>query len=177
MLYYRGKSGEWLPTTVLKKKDIENQLKENCGIKIFNDGIRVMPYGEPENDWLGLSERKVKRAGGRLRNEQAMGFIFLTREENKEIIETTTRQALVENQAFNVLRNDFVLETVEILEAYLKEAIDAKAWNEMREVPGTKASSELKQIDRIIDKSDLEKSEKNTLGKRFKEVQRLIDKQ
>jgi len=104
LLLYRGRAGEWLPKTVLKRREIEKQLKENCGIKIFNDDVRIMPYGNPGNDWLGLAERKVKRAGGRIRNEQSIGYIFLSREKNGRIIETTTRQALVENEAFQILK-------------------------------------------------------------------------
>ena len=177
LLYYRGRSTDWLPKTVVKKRDVEMQLKENCGIKIFNDGIRVMPYGEPGNDWIGLGERKVKRAGGKLRNEQSMGFVFLSRENNGEIIETTTRQALVENDAFEVLREKFVLETIECLEEYLEQAIVDKKWGEVREEPKTKAASVIRQLEEFIETLDIEPSKKKEQRKKLSEIDRLLEKQ
>jgi len=33
---------------------IKKYVKENCGVKVFRDGIRVYNYGEPADDWLGL---------------------------------------------------------------------------------------------------------------------------
>ena len=38
-------------------------IKDNCGVKIFRDNIRVYNYGEPFDDWLGLDLDKIQRAG------------------------------------------------------------------------------------------------------------------
>ena len=84
---------DWLPKTILKKNSIIKQLRENAGIKIFNDNVRIMPYGEPGNDWLELESRKIKRAQGKLRNELCLGWIVLDRENNAMIKETTSRES------------------------------------------------------------------------------------
>ncbi|MFX7705254.1 hypothetical protein ABTJ74_19660, partial [Acinetobacter baumannii] len=39
---------------VSDKKGFKSYLDNNCGIRVFRDGLRVYDYGEPENDWLGL---------------------------------------------------------------------------------------------------------------------------
>jgi len=176
LLLYRGRVGDWAPDKVKNRKELDDQLRDNCGIKIFNDGVRIMPYGNPGNDWLGLEARKVKRRADRLRNEQVIGFVFLTRKNNDKIIETTTRQALVENDAFKILK-EYVLRTIIELENYIAEDKKVKSFTQVREDPKTKAASEIIQLTEFVDNLDLEPHEKAEKLTSLKTINSLMEKQ
>lgn len=114
--WFPGAVGDWVKGAMAPRR-LKEQLDENCGVRIYNDKIRVMPYGEKENDWLGLGARKSGPAsGGMVRNVHLVGFLRLSRKNNPDIIETTTRQALRENVAFESLKKDFVIPVIEELE-------------------------------------------------------------
>jgi len=173
----RGRVGDWAPDIVKNRKELDDQLKENCGIKIFNDGVRVMPYGEPGNDWLGLGARKVARRADHIRQNQVVGYVFLTRKNNPKIIETTTRQAVVQNKAFEILKNEFVLGAIRELERYIGEEKIEKSFGKVREDPKTKAASTIKQLTEFVDELELEPEEKEERVSSLKTLSTLIEKQ
>lgn len=78
-------------------------LRQNCGLKIYRDGFWVRPYGGPENDWVGLEAARVQ-SNLRVGNSQIIGFVKISKEKNKEIIDTTSRERLEENNAFHSLK-------------------------------------------------------------------------
>lgn len=76
------------------------------GIRVYRDGLRVMPYGEPRNDWLGL-DALYRQRGAVLAPIGAANFfgeLLLTREDNVLIVDTASREGVVENDAFRELR-------------------------------------------------------------------------
>ena len=87
-------------------------LQSNQGIRIYRDGFRVKPYGEPngEGDWLRLGFRRtthpegVKQKGTwKLGYNQVVGAVFLTREKNQSLIDQTNREGLVMGEPFRHL--------------------------------------------------------------------------
>ena len=75
------------------------------GIRIYRDGLRVPPYGEPSDDWVGLTEeyrRRVELAP--IATNNWFGHVSLTRGENLLLIDTASREGVVENEAFDELR-------------------------------------------------------------------------
>ncbi len=81
------------------------------GIRLYRNGFRVLPYGEPSNDWLKLDKslrtRSLLPSHG---NNNFFGFVELTDEENN-FYETSSREGLTENDAFIQLQN-FVYRTI-----------------------------------------------------------------
>ena len=120
LYWFPGILSAWA-TQILNRQSLNNQLNENYGIKIYNDNIRIMPYGE-KDDWLGLGPRKSGPANaGLMRDKHVIGFIHLTRSNNPNIVETTSRQALEENDSFKSLKKDFVMYAIKLLEKDVKE--------------------------------------------------------
>jgi hypothetical protein len=39
----------------------KDDIKELCGVSVYRDGIRVLPYGEKGNDWLGLDKSRIQK--------------------------------------------------------------------------------------------------------------------
>ncbi len=88
-------------------------LKRFGGIKIYRDSFRVRPYGDPQNDWLGLGFRAAKSPAGagqrigdwRVNNESLAGIITISRKENPNLIDKSDRGSLQENDAFELFKN------------------------------------------------------------------------
>jgi signal transduction histidine kinase len=80
--------------------------KEFAGIRLYRDEMRVMPYGEPENDWLGLEKLQGSRSGTLVpvANRNWFGQVSIARAANPDLRDTSSREGLVENQAFDELR-------------------------------------------------------------------------
>lgn len=86
-------------------KDVRSTLSTAAGISIYRDGFRVMPYGEPFNDWLRLDNRSRQNPTLRLANNQIIGFIAISAESNPELKDQSNREGIVEGPAMDDLRN------------------------------------------------------------------------
>jgi signal transduction histidine kinase len=76
-------------------------------IYLYRDGVRVYPYGDPEDDWLQTDTyRGTKQAGMFLSNDQMVGFVNITQRENPELQDKTNREGLIDvGDATNDFRN------------------------------------------------------------------------
>jgi len=88
------------PTDIKYIKEI---LKEYQGIKLYRDNFRVKPYGEPGNDWIGL-EIEAQNQTMCPRNNTIFGMVHIGRENNPDIIDTTTREGIISNDEFEDLK-------------------------------------------------------------------------
>ena len=77
---------------------IKSFVKENCGVKIFRDGIRVYNYGEPEDDWLGLDLARIQRLGDHFSKNTVIGAIDIDLKDSfLGLKEKTNREGFDEN--------------------------------------------------------------------------------
>jgi len=84
---------------------IKQFIKDNCGVKIFRDNIRVYNYGEPSDDWLGLDLDKIQKTGDHFGKKVTIGAIELSlKESNDGLIEKTNREGFIENEAYQKFR-------------------------------------------------------------------------
>ncbi|HLG96898.1 MAG TPA: sensor histidine kinase [Bryobacteraceae bacterium] len=81
-------------------RDIRRTLDSYCGVSIYRDGFRVHPYGEKGNDWLSLDIRSRLNPGMRLANNQIIGAIRISREQNPGLRDRSTREGLVHNDEY-----------------------------------------------------------------------------
>jgi len=177
LLVFGDRPNTWAPKAVLKMHDLELQLEENCGIKIFNDGIRIMPYGNKGNDWLELDKRWLHRAGGKVRNRNVIGTVSLTREENTEIIETTTREGLVQNDAFLYLTERLVIAVLNEVEKYRAEVKREEKERKKKIRTAALAVSEIKQLRDFVETLDLRSDDRVEAFKKLNFIENLVEKQ
>ncbi|MDR0982828.1 MAG: ATP-binding protein [Culturomica sp.] len=85
-----------------EKSSIKSYLKENGGIRVYRDDVRVYDYGEPTNDWLGIDLKRVHRVGGNVSNNIILGSVKLNRAESFGLKEKTNREGFIENEAYQV---------------------------------------------------------------------------
>lgn len=87
---------------------IRDVANERGGIRVYRNGFRVLPYGEKLNDWLGVDESSGKRVYlFPHRNINFFGFVEITDESGLLFDETSSREGLFSNEAFDELV-DFV---------------------------------------------------------------------
>jgi signal transduction histidine kinase len=84
--------------------DVKAWLREWSGVSMYRDDYRVLPYGEPDDDWLRLDQRRVNNPVVRLSNNQVCGFVEITGDGNSELRDQTNRGGLMQNKAFDDLR-------------------------------------------------------------------------
>lgn len=172
--WFPGLVTNWA-TGVTKPRLLKDQLDENYGIKIYNDKVRIMPYGEVGNDWLGLDARKGgPQRGGKVRNTHLIGFLKLSRKGNPDIIETTTRQAINENAAFLSLKNDFAMRVIEELEEGVRKVVKEEKEQEKKLIPANIAQIEIGRIREDIEQSDISTEKKNEYIKKLTKISKNI---
>jgi len=144
-----------LSGTKFSLTDLRTFLDNNAGISIYRDNIRVKPYGnpkQPESDWLGLGERKASDPAGASRVSfkvaptQIVGAVFVTRDGNPGLIDSASREGLVQGEAFNDLKA-LVTNCLTLLEAkYYEKFSEEKSKNKK----STSPSEEVKFLDKEL---------------------------
>lgn len=85
---------------------ISEKLNRYAGLYIYRDGIRVLPYGNSEFDFLDVELRRSKSAADAFFSYRRMfGVIELTRANNGELREKAGREGFAENEAYRQFRD------------------------------------------------------------------------
>jgi hypothetical protein len=92
--------------------DIKSKLTMYGGLYLYKDGIRVLPYGKQEFDFLRFEEKRTKRASTAFFSYRLMfGAIDIEHDINTQLIEKAGREGLIENIAYRefkaILENFF----------------------------------------------------------------------
>lgn len=85
-------------------KNVKKDLDDLCGISIYRDNIRVLPYGNHNNDWVRLDMRRVNNPTLRLSNNQIVGYISIGLDTNPHLKDQSNREGIVESEAFEDLK-------------------------------------------------------------------------
>jgi len=76
----------------------EKDLIKEHRIYLYRDGVRVYPYGEPDDDWLKIDMyRGTISAGHYLSNDQVLGYINISHKHNPKLMDKTNREGLIES--------------------------------------------------------------------------------
>lgn len=79
-------------------------LKDQSGIRVFRDGIRVYNYGEPDDDWLGLNSRRINKPTSRFGNDQIVSAIDLDLNQSSGLKEKTNREGFNQDETYSRFR-------------------------------------------------------------------------
>lgn len=108
-IWDRDELGNIVQKTDSTLRNVRRDLDAVAGINIYRDRFRVLPYGEPHDDWLRLDMRRVQRPTMRLSNNQIVGFVSITSDKNPLLKDQSNREGLDENQALKDLRAILIL--------------------------------------------------------------------
>ncbi|MEH6734787.1 MAG: sensor histidine kinase [Shewanella sp.] len=78
-------------------------ISESTGIAIYRTGFRIRPYGEPDNDWLKLENRRVQNPSKRIGHGQISGSIHVSSEQDSNLVERSSREGLETNSSYERL--------------------------------------------------------------------------
>jgi len=105
------------------KIDLLNAL---CGVSIYRDGFRILPYGEGGNDWLLFDKRRIQNPGKILGNDRVIGYVEISRDANPYLRDKTNREGLIEEgKAFNDLQ-ELAIGATNILDVFRYKSIPHK---------------------------------------------------
>lgn len=92
-----------------RKRIFEEKLSLYSGLFIYRDGFRVLPYGRPDADFLEFEERRSTGAGTYFFSKRRMfGYIEITRKDNANLKDKSSREGFINNAAFRDFRIDLV---------------------------------------------------------------------
>jgi len=146
-------------------------------IKIFKDNFRIMPYGEPHNDWLEIDKRHAQGIFRTIGTRDLIGHILLSNDPKKGnhvLKEATDRVGFIEDvPEFSGLKS-FVWEIIKHLESYIFSRIKEQAKETTKFLQDesvnikNEAQDLLMTFNDIISSTDLPKGQKDEI---IKEIQ------
>lgn len=84
----------------------QKDLIKRHRIYLLRDGIRVLPYGDPDDDWLQIDTgRGTISAGNFFSNDQVVGRIKISKAGNPHLRDKTNREGLIEDEHYT---SDFI---------------------------------------------------------------------
>lgn len=166
------------------------KLNRIGGLYIYQNDIRILPYGDFDVDYLGLEKRRTMGAGYYFFSYRRMfGAIELSRENNGALVEKAGREGFQENKAFRefkaILENFFI----QLAADFFREGgAHTEIWSETREelnrIAQARKKQELeskrkqrefaKQLDgffEVVNSDLLENSVNNVLGSLVKRIE------
>lgn len=72
------------------------------GVMLYRNGFRVLPYGEPDDDWLELDKRAFGQSGFLLNRQQLLGRVTV-HSAHTALSEQTNREGLIQSEASDAL--------------------------------------------------------------------------
>jgi signal transduction histidine kinase len=76
----------------------DKELIKEHRIYLYRDKIRVAPYGDSDDDWVGTDKKRgLARSGDYLSNDQVVGFVDITKKDNPRLKDKTNREGLIED--------------------------------------------------------------------------------
>ncbi len=77
--------------------ETEEKMVKAHRIYLYRDRVRVLPYGDPDDDWLKIDMlRGTKSAGYYLSNDQVVGCVDISQEGNPKLKDKTNREGLID---------------------------------------------------------------------------------
>lgn len=96
-------------------KRLADMASEFGGIRIYRDGLRVMPYGRPDADFFDIEYRRSKHAGREFWSyRRSFGCVAITSGANPNLRDKAGREGLVDNRA----RGDMRLLVMDLLKEF-----------------------------------------------------------
>jgi signal transduction histidine kinase len=110
----------------LELTSIQKLSQEQGGIRLYRNGFRVLPYGEPNNDWLNIDRRYYDESGvinAPFGNHNLFGFVEVIDQNGNLFEETASREGLIENDAYLELK-DFISKALDAGRSRIRYGVD-----------------------------------------------------
>ena len=110
---------------------ITQKMNRLGGLYIYNDGVRVLPYGNNDYDFLAIEKRRTLGAAYYFFSYRRMfGAIELTRENNGALQEKAGREGFRENRAYRELRDVLIAFFVQLAADFFRDESASSIWKD-----------------------------------------------
>lgn len=140
------------PTTLketVTTRTYRDYIQPHTGIRLYRDGFRVWPFGEPGDDWLGLDARRVNNPTKCLSNNQIIGIVEISHTKNPQLRDKTDREGLIDNKQFQDFKS-LVLSSLNILE--IERRKDKNKVDRLHEKKAKRIDITIEAIDNLREK-------------------------
>ncbi len=162
--------------------EVKKIISQFSGIGIFRGDFRIRPYGEEDNDWLGLDKRRVDDPSRKIGSKQIIGFVNILPEEESYLEENSARNGLKENNHFTFLKDSLkcVLGEFESLRYDYRERTGKSRTEKSTEDVIQKALSLSKTFNKLSGKLkqlNIEENKAKSIEKVFQEEEKKREKE
>jgi signal transduction histidine kinase len=126
-------------------EEVRDWLRHFGGVHLYQNGLRVSPYGNPGNDWLDMNLKRARSPEERPSTNTSIGRVS-TFEASGRLAQKTDRSGFIENEAFLELKR-FANDALEwMARCRMKEAQKRRATERVEAPKRTvKAKLEIKE--------------------------------
>lgn len=156
--------------------------REYGNIKLFRDNFRILPYGEMENDWLGIDNKHAQAVFRSLGTRDIMGYVQITKADNPLLKDATNRQGLNEDTfEFDEFKK-FIWTILELLQEHIFNRIKTDAEKQGKVIETTvddikkDLSSFKKELPKIYDDISLPSEQKDLVIEKTLQSFNVIEK-
>ncbi|TLS81675.1 signal transduction protein [Photobacterium damselae subsp. damselae] len=162
---YEGKKqNSSMPEELWEKVDSNSVL--HGGLRIYRDGLRVMPYGRDESDFFEIESRRTRNAGQYFwSSRKTYGRISISRLGNPNLKDKAGREGLMDNRAAILFREIVINILIETAERFFGRK------SKIREEAKADIAAERAEEKAKADRKKLLKNERNRVKKLIKENQ------
>lgn len=150
---------------------IKDYLKEQSGVRVYRDGIRVFNYGEGKDDWLGLNAGRINMPGQKIDTGMVIGGVDLDLELSEGLKEKTNREGFDENDTYKRFRWIIasIVEDFQLKHRKDREALDLYLKGNMKDAsPATTRFAEsITDIKNTLKKHNLE----DEIGSKVRQIE------
>jgi signal transduction histidine kinase len=126
--------GSFLSGRKTKDKDLRAWLKNFGGVHVYQDSIRVSPYGSPGDDWLGINLARVKSPEERPGTHTSIGKISVSNKGRYHLTQKTDRSGFIEDENFLALKS-FAKDSLEWMAKWRLAQAEKRRATERTEAP------------------------------------------
>lgn len=121
------------------------------GPMLYRYGFRILPYGEPKDDWLLIDEIAFTQRGFKLNRQQVIGRVLVDTP-HQDLREQTNREGLVASETFNALQRILIWVLHTEMRSFINEVDDIEFVERRAVEHDTKAiSNAIKRVDVALD--------------------------
>ncbi len=115
------------PAKIMFMKRTGTASRDYGNVKVFRDNFRVLPYGEKENDWLGIDNKHAQGTFRTFGTRDLIGYVQIGKAENPKLKDATSRQGLNEDVPEFEEFKEFIWRCIELLQTYVFRQIKQEA--------------------------------------------------
>ncbi|WP_047100585.1 ATP-binding protein, partial [Dickeya dianthicola] len=109
-------------------RELRDKTDRIGGLYVYRDGLRILPYGDSDVDFLRIEQRRSKSASEYFFSYRRMfGAIELTKTANSELKEKAGREGFIENKAYKQLKAILENFFIQVAADYFNEKGDQSA--------------------------------------------------